>query len=294
MGKDITRYRTVLKDGTLNISLKSGVSFKDLYHDLLKLTWPRFLFGFTIVFFLIHAVFGLIYFWLPLSEFDGFQHTSGLPHYLDCVFFSVQTFGTIGYGRVSPVGVPSNLVVTLESLMSLIMVAVMTGLIFSRFARPEAKVIFSHHAVIRKFDGIPSLMFRLANARKNYVSDAHVNVSLAMDDPKTRYRIFTDLKLERDTTPIFALSWTIAHDIDDASPLKGLNRDELCRRNAEIVVTFSGTDTTLSQSVYAKSSYVTEEILENHDFVDVLERKKDGSMELLLENFHKVVSYQES
>ena len=289
MGKEITRYRTIHKDGRLNIALERGVSFRDLYHDLLKLTWPRFILGFTIFFFSIHCLFGLIYYSLPMTEFDGFQHSENFRHYLDCFFFSVQTFGTIGYGKVAPIGISANVVVTMESFTSLIMVAMITGLIFARFAKPEAKIIFSHNAVVKKFDGIPSLMFRIANARRNYITDARIRVTLALDDPQTRFRTFTDLKLEREYSPIFALSWTIAHDLDETSPLKELSWQELCRRNAELVVTFSGTDTTLSQNVYAKSSYVTEEILFDHDFVDVIRRREDGASELMLEHFHQVI-----
>ena len=282
-----TRYRTINKDGSLNVVTRRGISIKDLYHDLLKSSWTVFALVFVGVFFLLNGIFGFFYSFLPLSQFEGFRYEGGWMHWLESFFFSVQTFGTVGYGKISPIGMIANAVVTFECCTSLFVVALMTGLIFARFAKPNGKVLASYYAVIRNYDGIPSLMFRLANERQNYVTDARVNVSLAMDDLATGYRTFTDLVLERNSSPIFSLSWTIAHDIDSMSPLYGLSQEEMCKRNAELVVTFRGSDTTLSQNVYAKFSYISEEIKVDHDFVDVIRRGKDGKIELMLENFHK-------
>ena len=286
-----TQFRMIQKDGSLNIGKVSRkINFRDLYHDLLKLSWPGFACWFATTFFVINSIFGLVYFMLPNAEFEGFQHTDGFMRYLDSFFFSVQTLGTIGYGKAAPVGVLANIVVTFECYTGLFVIALMTGLIFTRFSKPQSKVIFSRNAVIRKFDGIPCLMFRIANERQNNITDARVRVYLVMQDLKTGFREFYDLKLERDYSPIFALSWTIAHDIDSTSPLFGLSDEDLKRRTAEIMVTFSGTDTTLSQEMYAKSSYLTDEILKEHDFVDVIKRNPDTSVSLMLEHFHSVKS----
>ena len=283
------QFRMIQKDGSLNIGVNSKhVNYSDLYHDLLRLSWPKFATWFGLMFFFINALFGFVYFFLPNSEFEGFQHTEGFLRYLDGFFFSVQTLGTIGYGRVAPVGILANVVVTIECYTGLFVIAVMTGLIFARFAKPHSKVIFSNKAVIKKFDGIPCLMFRVANERQNNITDARVRVFLVIQDLKNGYREFMDLKLERDYSPIFALSWTIAHDIDESSPLFGLSMEDLKRRSAEVMVTFSGTDTTLSQVMHAKSSYIADEILVDHDFVDVIKRHPDTSVSLMLEHFHEV------
>jgi inward rectifier potassium channel len=286
-----THFRLIQKDGSLNIHTRKGITLRDLYHDLLRTNWRIFSLVWALAFFLMNNFFGFLYFILPVDQFEGFRHPEGFPHYLEGFFFSVQTFGTIGYGKVSPVGLAANFVMTLECYTSLFVVAVMTGLIFARFAKPNAKIIFSKNAVIQKFDGVPSLMFRIANARQNYVTDARVRLTLAVDEPNTGYRTFIDLKLERESSPIFALSWTIVHDIDESSPLHPFSPEKLCDRNSELIVTFNGVDTTLSQNVFAKYSYITEEILENVKFADVIRRNKDdGTVELMLEQFHEVSS----
>jgi inward rectifier potassium channel len=284
------QFRIIQKDGSLNIKSPSKrVNYRDLYHDLLRLSWPKFALWFATMFFLINAFFGLVYFFIPNTDFEGLRNPEGFQRYLEGFFFSVQTLGTIGYGRVSPVGLLSNAVVTIECYTGLFVVAVMTGLIFARFAKPHVKVVFSRFAVIKKFDEIPCLMFRIANERQNHITDARVRVYLVMDDAKTGYRDFQELKLEREYSPIFALSWTIAHDIDQSSPLFGLSPEYLKSHSAEIIVSFSGIDTTLSQSMHAKSSYLTDEILPDHDFVDVIERQKDQSVILRMDRFHEVV-----
>lgn len=284
-------FRIINPDGSLNTrrSRRSkGLDFRDLYHGLLGLSWPAFAAWFALLFFLANAVFGLLYFWLPAGQFSGLRHLEGFERYLDLFFFSVQTLGTIGYGGISPVGTLANFVVTIECYSGLFIVAVMTGLIFSRFARPHSKVSFTRNAVIRRFGEVPCLMFRIANERLNHITDAKVALHLVIDDPATGFRDFVPLKLERDQSPIFALSWTVAHDIDSSSPLLNLGLDELKRRSGEIIVSFSGVDTTLSQTVYAKTSYVADDILPDHDFEDVIERTPDGFVLLHLDRLDRV------
>jgi len=282
-------FRMILKDGNLNISPRSvRVTRKDLYHDLLGLSWPRFTLWFALAFLVMNSVFGLVYFLIPSRQFAGLRYESGLERFLESFFFSVQTMGTIGYGQISPLGFLANCAVTVECYAGIFFAALMTGLIFARFARPHVKVVFSRNAVIRTFDGVPCLMFRIANERQNHITDARVKVFLVMNDPKTGYREFTELALERNESPLFALSWTIAHDITPSSPLHGQTSGSLRARAAEIVVSFRGTDTALSQEMHAKTSYVVEEILMDHDFVDVIERMPGGAASLNMNNFNEV------
>ncbi len=284
-------FRIINQDGSLNTrrARRPGkLDFRDLYHGLLGLSWPAFAAWFAIIFLLANAAFGLLYFAIPADQFSGLRHVEGGARFLDLFFFSVQTLGTIGYGGISPVGLLANTVVTVECYTGLFIVAVMTGLIFARFARPHSKVSFTRNAVIRKFGEVPCLMFRIANERLNHITDARVGLHLVIDDPATGFRDFVPLKLERDHSPIFALSWTVAHDIDASSPLFGVSLDELRKRSGELIVSFSGVDTTLSQTVYAKSSYVADEILPEHDFEDVIERTPEGFVLLHLERLNQV------
>ncbi len=292
MNENKTNYRAIRRDGTLNVTPPRGVSLKDLYHDLLRVSWAAFALLFVGFYALVNALFGWIYFLLPQDQFDGFIHLDGLQRFLESFFFSVQTFGTIGYGKVSPIGVAANFVVTAESCVGIFIVALMTGLIFARFAKPNSKIIFSDKAMIRSYDGVPCLMFRIANERQNHITEARVRVSLLIDDPVHHFRSFKELTLEHETSPIFSLSWTICHDITETSPFYGLTREQLIARNAEWVVTFSGTDTTLSQKLYAKYSYVTEEVYPDHDFVDVMLRRPDGTLEIMLDQFNEIVPIQ--
>ena len=283
------RFRMIRKDGKLNVeSTSRGVRFSDLYHDLIALSWPRFTIWFGMVFFAINCIFGFIYFNIPAEQFDGLRHASGMDRFLDSFFFSVQTLGTIGYGHVSPTGTLANFVVTLECYTGLFVVALMTGLIFTRFSKPHVKVVFSQNAVIKKFGDLPCLMFRIANERQNHITDASVKVHLVMDDPDTGYREFLELGLERSESPLFALSWTIAHDLDSNSPIARVGLSELKNRSAELIVSFRGVDANLSQEIRAKSSYTVDEILPDHDFVDVIERTPSGAARLKMEDFHKV------
>jgi inward rectifier potassium channel len=287
----LSKYRLINRDGSLNIDAKNkGIPFLDLYHDLLRTKWGVFTLLWLFTFLFINAFYGFLYFILPHSEFDGFKFESGIHHYFECFFFSVQTFGTIGYGKVSPVGFAANLVMTFECYTSLFVIAVMTGLIFARFSKPNAKIIFSNEAVIKTFNGIPYLMFRIANSRQNTITDANVKVTAIMDDATTGFREFHDLKLERDFSPIFALSWTIGHDIDETSVLYNLTHDELVERNMELIVTVRGVDTVLSQTLYAKHSYLPSEILREHNFENVIKRNENGNLELNLEKFHHTFS----
>ena len=276
------------KNGQLNIRTRRKVSVRDLYYDYLNMNWLSFLGHFASVFISIHLVFGFLYFSVPESQFLGFRSPQGLERFLECFFFSVQTFGTIGYGLLSPVGVISNSIVTLESFVSLFVIALLTGLIFSRFAKPHSKVMFTEKAVIRDFDGVDCLMFRLANARQNNITEAKISLNFVYFDPATQYRNFYEMKLERDRSPLVSLTWTIAHDIDEASPLKKLPLNLWAAHNAEIIVTFSGIDTNLSQHIYAKTSYIVDEILCDHDFVDMIKRGPDGMAELEFEKFNQV------
>ena len=215
------------------------------------------------------------------------------PHsLLDAFFFSVQTTATIGYGEMRPATLYANLLVTAEVLLGMTMLATATGLIFARFSRPTARVLFSGVAVIVAQEGVPTLMFRAANQRRNQILEAQVSVALLRDETSAEgvsIRRLHDLPAARQRTPMFALSWTVMHVINAESPLYGETPESLAAQNAEIVVGLIGIDETFAQTVHARHSYLADEILWNRRFVDILGRAADGRRSIDYRRFHDTV-----
>lgn len=256
----------------------------DFYHSMLTASWLEFFLGLGLVFFAINLLFALLY----TADSNGIAgaRTGSLS---DAFFFSVQTFGSIGYGAMTPHTVYANVLVTAESFFSIVNIAVATGLVFARISRPTARVLFSNVAVINRFDGMPTLMFRAANQRGNQILDANIHVSFARQAVTREgitMRRFEELKLVRSRTPLFALSWTIMHRIDETSPLHGQTVETLMDNQAELIALLGGTDETLSELIYARQSYRPHQILWERRFIDVLSPVTNGKLVVDLTRFH--------
>jgi inward rectifier potassium channel len=194
---------------------------------------------------------------------------------------------------MSPATIYANPLMTVETAVGLMFVALTTGLVFARFSRPTARVLFSRVAVIGPHNGKPTLFVRLANQRRNQMLAAQVALTLVRDeltDEGLLQRRFYDLKLVRDRSPIFAMTFTVMHEIDVDSPLHGGSPERLAEHNAELVVTTSGIDETLVQPVHARTSYLPTEILWGHRFVDVIGYTEDGRRAIDYRRFHDTVS----
>jgi inward rectifier potassium channel len=262
--------------------------FTDLYHRTLTVSWPGFFAFGGAIYLLANIVFALLYLLQP-----GSINNARPGSLADAFFFSVETIATIGYGVMSPATVYANLVMTVESAVGLLIIALTTGLVLARFSRPTARVLFSRVAVIGPHNGKPTLTIRLANQRRNQMLAAQVSVTLVRDeqsDEGSLLRRFYDLKLVRDRSPIFALTFTVMHEIDTDSPLHGVTAEVLAERNAELVVATSGIDETLVQPVHARTSYLPHEILWNHRFVDIIGWTEDGRRAIDYSRFHDTVS----
>jgi inward rectifier potassium channel len=263
----------------------------DLYHNLLTMGWS----GFMAVLAAGYLVFNLAFAALYLLQAGAIANAKP-GSYADAFFFSVQTMATIGYGDMHPQTLYANLLVTVEVLLAMMALALATGLVFARFSLPTARIMFSSVAVIAPYDGKPTLMFRAANQRKNRILEAQVNVSLLREEASAegvRMRRFQDLALTRARTPMFALTWTVMHVIDETSPLRGATRESLAREQAEIVVTIFGLDETVSQQIHARYSYLARDIAWNRRFVDILGRLEDGTRVVDYRRFHDVEELKE-
>jgi len=211
--------------------------------------------------------------------------------FFDAFFFSVQTMATIGYGSIYPSTFYANVIVVIEALVGLIVVAMSTGLMFARFARPTSRILFSQVAVITTHNGLPTLMFRAANERQNTILEAKLWAVMLRDEISTEgvtMRRFHDLKLTRSQTPIFALTWMAMHIIDQSSPLFGMGMETLKEIDAEIIVTLTGIDETFAQTIHARHSFVADEIAIDRQFVDILTRLPDGGRSIDYRLFHQV------
>jgi inward rectifier potassium channel len=262
----------------------------DLYHHMLSLPWAPFLAGLSLVYVGLNLLFALAY-----LLGDGAIANARRGAFWDAFFFSVETLSTIGYGQMSPATLYGNIVMTVEALVGLMLVAVAAGLMFARFSRPTARVLFSKVAVVAPFNGVPTLSLRLANVRRNQILDAQVSVTLVRDEHTAEgewIRRFYDLKLARQRSPIFAMTFTVMHAIDAASPLWNATSSSLAAESVEIVVTVTGLDETISRSVHARTSYLAHEILWNHSFADVFTQTEDGHLAIDYRRFHNTEPVQ--
>lgn len=256
----------------------------DVYHRLFTMTWPSF-FGVVVgVYLVFNAIFAGIY----LTDPGGITHARP-GDFADTFFFSIQTMATVGFGDMHPTDLFTNGVVSAEVLLGIVIIALATASIFARFSRPTARIMFSEVAVIAPFDGVPTLMFRAANRRRNQILEAQVSVAVLRDEitgEGGEIRRFHDLALARGRSPIFALSWTVMHPITRSSPLYGAMAETMAAQDARIIVTMTGIDETFSAAIHARHIYPPDRILWNRQFVDILSDDPDGVPMLDYRRFH--------
>lgn len=274
-------------DKVLMVGLRRPV-FGDLYHRTLRLGWASFLGAVFLLYIVANVLFALLY----LLEPEGVANAHP-GSFSDAFFFSVETLATVGYGQMYPATLYANLVMTVETAVGILFVAIATGLVFARFSRPTARILFSRVAVIGPYNGRPVLSFRLANQRRNQILQAEVGVTLLRDEVTAEgvpIRRFYDLKLARYRTPVFAMTFTVMHEIDLESPLYGADAVSLAAQNAELVVTASGLDETIAQRVNARTSYLPDEIRWGSRFVDISGWTEDGRRIIDYRGFHDTLS----
>ena len=264
----------------------SNDRWRDSYHYLLTMPLSAFFAVMAGSFLLLNAVFAGLYVIDP-GGIDGARP----GNFADVFFFSVQTLGTLGYGVMAPRSLWANWVVTAEVFMGLFNLAIATGLLFARISRPTARIMFSANAVVSRFEGAPTLMFRAANRRRNMVVEAEVSVSLLHDvttQEGVKMRRFDELTMVKARSPLFFLTWQVMHVVDEASPLFGHTRESLERLNAEIVVVMKGLDETFVSTIHARTSYVPAQIVWNARLADIFFTDDAGRRSIDFTRFHEV------
>ncbi len=274
------------QDFQLHVVGRPSAPQHDIYHFVLGQSWASF-FALIFVFYVtLNLVFACAYLVVPgaISNVERFE---------DAFYFSVQTLATIGYGAMAPASRYGHFVVVIEAFCGIFTTAMLTGLTFAKFARPTARVLFSKVAVIAPRDGVPHLMFRMANGRHNQVAEATLRVTLLVNERTKEgesMRRQIEIPVVRPSTTFFALTWTAMHRIDEASPFHGEALSRLKAQNAEILLSLSGLDETLGQTIHARYRYYANDIMQNARFADVFRLHEDGTRILDYTDFHEIVA----
>ncbi len=255
---------------------------RDFYHALLRLPWWATLATVAMAVIIANLLFAVGY-----LEGGGVAHAAP-GSFADAFFFSVQTMGSIGYGAMYPESRLANLLVLGESITGLSLFALVTGLVFAKFSRSTARMVFSREAVICPTDGVPTLAFRIGNERGNRIIDAQIRVVLVRTERRaegdTFYRM-RDLKLSRAQALTLSRSWSVMHPIDRDSPLHGVTREAFLAAESEVQVLVTGLDDTTMQTVAATHQYFGHQVVWGSRHVDVLS-EEGGALVLDLRRFH--------
>lgn len=281
--------RFVNKDGFPNVE-KRGINILSRfswYHTLMEFSTTRFLSYMFSVYLLINFAFAIIYYFIGIEHLTGIDKSSPLQEFIDVFFFSSQTFTTVGYGRIAPVGFMASLVATLEAFLGLLGFAIATGLFYGRFSRPRAFLKFSKVALIAPYQGDTALMIRLAPYKNNALSDAEVIVTAAIEVTENgeQKSDFFRLKTEMSKINILSLNWTVVHKIDEDSPFYGFTEADFKDKETdiEILVQVRAFDEVFANTVVQRTSYINSEIIYGAKFVkmyDISENKKTTILDI--------------
>ena len=288
-----SHLRFLNRDGSFNV-VRSGYPFLrnlNLYHFFLTMRWSVFFALVVGAFFLSNLFFAGCYVLCGPGALRGSEAHGVGARLMEAFFFSVQTLATIGYGRLSPVGLAPNLVVSVEALVGLLGFALATGILFSRFSRPYARIVFSRQAVITPFHGHTAFMFRLANSRNNQLIDCSVTVVLARTERVGDRKVhrFHPLLLERPKVVFLPLQWVVVHEIDASSPLYGVAPEALKASGAEFLILLSAVDETFSQTVHSRTSYKFDEVVWGGKFANMFIEPEGGKVGIDLRKIHDLV-----
>ncbi len=277
--------RLINPDGTANLK-KVGIPFWDrisLYHTLLRMKRSHFL---AVIFFFytgVNFVFAVLYLTVGVQNLGIEMGGTVLDHFVEAFFFSSQTMTTVGYGKVAPSGFLANLLASIESLLGILSFAVVTGLIYGRFSRPRAYLIFSDNIIVAPYREGLGLMFRVASYKNNHLTDVEVNATLALHEMENGKPVTKFFQLQPEMAKInsLSLSWTIVHAINEDSPLINYTREDVVACRMEVIVTIKAFDDHFSNLVQQRTSYTYNQLIYGARFLPMFERATDGSKTLL-------------
>jgi inward rectifier potassium channel len=275
------KKRLINKNGSFNIdrieiSRWSSIS---IYHALVTMSWRKFNFFVFLYFVSINLIFATLYYITGIEGLKGIEAISESDKFLEAFFFSTQTFSTVGFGRISPSGHLTSSIAAIESIVGLLGFALATGLLYGRFSRPIARILFSKNAIIAPFKEGKAFQFRLANKMRNsQITDMNCRVTVAKfeNENGTLIRRFRPLDLEIKNIIFFPMTWTVNHIIDENSPLFGMTEKELKEAEVEFMISLNGFDDTFSQTVTSRHSFTHEELVYGAKWISVFSQNENG------------------
>ncbi|MBX7050813.1 MAG: Inward rectifier potassium channel Irk [Flavobacteriales bacterium] len=282
--------RLINHDGSFNVSRKGGErGLRVIYQYLVEMNNITFFLMILISYITISLFFALFFFWIGTEHLIGVRGETLVSSFMDCFYFSTQTFTTVGYGAIAPRGILASTVASFEAFTGLIFFAIATGLMYARFSKPRALLRYSSHALVSPFGQDKAIMFRLANARKNVLMDVHARMIMVMRQSKEDQvnRKYYSLKLELDQITFLPLSWTLVHKLDETSPLYGVTADEMKDLDLEIMVLITAFDDTFHQTVHSRHSYTGHEVVWNARFLRAFKPDETGEIILDLNDLDK-------
>jgi inward rectifier potassium channel len=274
--------RLLNPDGTFNIE-RHGLSASNMYEKIASLSWSRIILFFLLFYFIINALFAFIFLSFGTDCINGMESGTLWEDYTGMLFFSIQTFTTVGYGHLNPIGPSANLLASFVAFAGLISFALLTGLSFAKFSKPEAHIEFSKNILLAPNplkNGEPSLQFRIVNSSRNQLIDMEAQVTLTwIEKIKGAYkRKFERLDLELESIHLFPLNWTLIHMINKQSPLFELTKNEMVERHMELLILVKGFDDTYTQKIHSKRSYRFEDLIFGARFITMYEHKETNTV----------------
>ena len=272
--------RMINQEGSFNVK-RTGLPFFEslnFYHSLITMSWPRFNILIFTLYIVVNIFFACLYVFFGTEKLAGATGITLRDQFFDAFFFSAQTFTTVGYGRISPLGLAPSVIAAVESLAGLLGFALATGLLYGRFPRPVAKILYSSKAVIAPYKDITAFQFKIANALKHELIEveAQINLSAKTTSHSQVIRTFKMLELERNKITFMPSTWTVVHPIDENSQLYGLTMKDLEEMDAEFIIILKGFDDTFSQHVYSRSSYKYNEIAWGAKYLNNFNKVENG------------------